>query len=221
MSEESSESNKVELIFRDEQSLQLLSKLLPVDRWKKKLILVLIPALTFFGGMLTIAASLYIDTKDRELQREIREFNFDVGQMESEIERKEEYLAFFNISVTNMRKVRLIVVEACRLGLRNTAEEKFKFYKERIEVRKDVLKVIFNIDPVFPNIPNFDKYVAQITYFDRSVKDVCARDSPKDEKWASIQKEISTRIKKSIELSNKKLASYKISESIISRGLKI
>jgi len=109
------------------------------------------------------------------------------------VRRKIEWMKKMNSSVINMRKVRYHILLRCKHGHPDSLEKQELL---RLNAALDVIHAFTGSQFIFNDA--VQKKVDQLIKFDRSVKNVCAKGAPKDDKWRAYLIEIDNLMGQSI-----------------------
>ncbi|GAB4393939.1 MAG: hypothetical protein Tsb005_14330 [Gammaproteobacteria bacterium] len=177
-------TQKIELDVAEGEIRSLLAKITESSQ-KSKIKAAKISGATFLAGMLSVAAGLWINVHDRRQQLEIKMINLQVERLRNEREAKIALKGQYDSTGTSLRTIRELEIEACKLGLRETKEQKFKFFTMRLNARKAVVETFYGMRFVFKDVPYVVKLAEKLTIFDESIDDVC--NGPGKEAWQERQ----------------------------------
>lgn len=185
-SADKTQTNKVEIIFNDKDSVRLLSGSFK-DSFKKRVILALIGSLTVIVSIFAIIESWESDIETRELQRKEQLHQDEVNLMSSKIKQQEQVNRQFNAAGTELRNVRDLIIASCQYQL--SSVEHLALFEKRLNARKNVVIANYKIEDAFPS-PINKKILAgamKFVSFDEGVVDLCESHRPPDKEWKKRQ----------------------------------
>lgn len=144
-------NSKIEHVFRDEESIRLLSQAFR-GSFIERLILAILAALTIFGGFAVVAWAWHGDVSDKRLESELTQRNNIIENEQKEIEKMSDAQINYQIQATNLRNLidkKLII---CQKLKELDTDQKLSQISEQFSGRESYVAAHLHILDVFPNL---------------------------------------------------------------------
>lgn len=175
-------NSKIEHVFRDEESIRLLSQAFR-GSFLERLILAILAALTIFGGFAVVAWAWHGDVSDKRLESELTQRNTIIQHAEEEIQQLSDVQIAYDIEGNHLRNMidkKLIICKK----LRNlNSNQILSILSEQYEARERYLSSFYKVLFAFPDLSKEALHSARdlAVIYNENINLPCAESKSSDE----------------------------------------
>lgn len=202
-------NSKIEHVFRDEESIRLLSQAFR-GSFLERLILAILAALTIFGGFAVVAWAWHGDVSDKRLESELTQRTTLIQDAKDQIKELSDVRKSFNVEATNLRNLIDKKALICKDVKNLNNDEKLSLITEQFLARENFVSVLYNIQYSFPDLEQGIKIAEQLEdIYDENINLPCSSIRPStDLGMHEIQVKASTLMLNEIESQRKNLNTF-------------
>lgn len=175
-------SDEIKKVIRDEQFQATVGKFVRKSNTRFKVLKGIGFTVAIASGLFGYLLAANSEADDRRAQ-----------MIHKVINEKQEWMQKVNNGILELRRTRSQIKYDCE---NNKPISLYEQGLKRFEARADLVKFVNGIGEIF-NEEVF-KTILELTRFDESVKDVCAKNAPGDDAWLDISRKLNQQMRESL-----------------------